>query len=225
MGNEHCYIRSGYAVSEAVTIGNATLYCGDCRDILPTLPSVDAIVTDPPYEIGDGWHGDFAGKNGKAVMWGEAPAWDKLCADGIAMALEKAPKAIVWGGHLYPLPQRSAWLAWDKMQKFSSGDFELAWTSWNGATRIFRMSRIDAYQNIGDGKEHPTQKPIRLMEWCLSFLPDAKTILDPFMGSGTTGVACANLQRSFVGVERERKYFDIACRRIEAAQSQGRLFA
>lgn len=206
-------------------IGNATMYLGDCRDVLPNITTVDAVVTDPPYEIGDAWHGDFAGKNGKAKMWGSAPEWDKLCHEGLTLALEKAPTAIVWGGQLYGLPPRSAWLAWDKVQKFSSGDFELAWTSWNGATRIFRMSRIDAYQNVGDGKEHPTQKPIRLMEWCLSFIPDAKTILDPFMGSGSTGVACANSGREFIGVEREPRYFDIACRRIEAAQSQGRLFA
>ena len=74
-------------------------------------------------------------------------------------------------------------------------------------------------------KEHPTQKPICLMEWCLSFVPDAQTILDPYMGSGTTGVACANLGRKFIGIEIEEKYFNIACERITAAQAQLRLFA
>jgi site-specific DNA-methyltransferase (adenine-specific) len=207
------------------TVGNATLYLGDCREVLPSLPDCDAIVTDPPYELGHGWHGDFSGKNGKAVMWGSQPNWDKLCPEGLNTALTKAPNAIVWGGHLYELPARSAWLAWDKVQKFSSGDFELAWTSRNGATRTFRMSRIDAYQNVGDGKQHPTQKPVKLMEWCLSFFPDAKTVLDPFMGVGTTGVACANTGRVFVGIEKEQRYFDIACERIDAAQKQRRLFA
>ena len=179
----------------------------------------------PPYEIGTAWHGDFAGKNGKAAMWGTAPEWDRLCDDGVSLGVQKAREAVVWGGHLYALPQRSRWLSWDKCQTFSSGDFELAWTNGSGATRVFRMSRIDAYQNSGEGKEHPTQKPTALMEWCLSLHPKAATVCDPFMGSGTTGVACARMGLQFVGIERERKYFDIACRRIEDAQRQGRLIA
>ena len=165
-----------------------------------------------------------AGSIGKAVMWGEAPEWDKLCADGLLPALDKCAEAVVWGGHLYELPQRSRWLSWDKCQAFSSGDFELAWTSGHGATRVFRMSRIDAYQNSGEGKQHPTQKPSALMAWCLALHPKAATVLDPFMGSGTTGVACARMGLQFVGIERERKYFDIACRRIEQAYAQPRLF-
>lgn len=204
-------------------IGAATLYLGDCRDILPALPNVDAVVTDPPYQIGEGWHGGFTGKNGRAVHWGAEPSWDRLCPDGLQMALQKAAAAIVWGGHLYSLPARSQWLAWDKVQKFSSGDFELAWTTNEGATRIFRMSRIDAHQNIGEVKEHPTQKPVPLMTWCLSFMP-AGTVLDPFMGSGSTGVACMGLGREFIGVEQDARYYDIACRRIEDAQRQQRMF-
>jgi site-specific DNA-methyltransferase (adenine-specific) len=214
-------------MSKVVTIGNATLYLGDCRDVVPTLGAVDAVVTDPPYEIGDGWSGGgFCGNNGASHMWKEPPpAWDKLCRDGLFLALEKAQQAIVWGGHLYGLPARSRWLAWDKMQKFSSGDFELAWTSEAGATRIFRMSRIDAHQNIGEKKQHPTQKPVPLMEWCLSFLPAANSILDPFAGSGSTGVAAMRMGKRFIGIEKEHSYFEIACERIAAAQSQGRLFA
>ena len=80
------------------------------------------------------------------------------------------------------------------------------------------------YTGLGYEKDHPTQKPVELMQWCLGFIPDAKTILDPFMGSGTTGVACANLGRKFIGIEIEPKYFDIACKRIEIAYSQPRLF-
>ena len=210
-------------MAEKVVIGNAELWHGDCREVLPLLPAHDLLLTDPPYEIGDGWRGDFSGKNGKAVMWGEAPEWDKLCADGLLPALDKCAEAVVWGGHLYELPQRSRWLSWDKCQAFSSGDFELAWTSGHGATRVFRMSRIDAYQNSGEGKQHPTQKPSALMAWCLALHPKAATVLDPFMGSGTTGVACAQLGKAFTGIERERKYFDIACERISRAQAQGSL--
>ena len=71
---------------------------------------------------------------------------------------------------------------------------------------------------------HPTQKPVALMAWCLSFAPDAQTVLDPFMGSGTTGVACKQLGKAFTGIERERRYFDIACQRIARAQAQGQMF-
>ena len=101
------------------------------------------------------------------------------------------------------------------------GDFsdgELAWTSRDKALREFTICNKTA------GKEHPTQKPIELMEWCLSLLPDASTILDPFMGSGTTGVACVKLGRRFIGIEIEPRYFDIACRRIEEATKQPDLF-
>ena len=211
-------------MAEKVTIGNCELWHGDCREVLPLLPNFDLLLTDPPYEIGTAWHGDFSGKNGKAAMWGAAPEWDKLCDDGVSLGVQKAREAVVWGGHLYALPQRSRWLSWDKCQTFSSGDFELAWTNGSGATRVFRMSRIDAYQNSGEGKEHPTQKPTALMEWCLSLHPKAATVCDPFMGSGTTGVACARMGLQFVGIERERKYFDIACKRIEQAYAQPRLF-
>lgn len=202
------------------------MYLGDCREILPALPNVDAIVTDPPYQLGEAaWSGNFSGRNGKAAMWGSNPSWDVLCPDGLSAALDKARDGVVWGGHLYDLPKRSGWLAWDKVQKFSASDFELAWASRDGATRVFRMSRIDAYQNSGHGKQHPTQKPVALMEWCLSLFPDAATVLDPFMGSGTTGVACVNLGRRFIGIEIEPVYFEIARERIGAAHAQRRLFA
>jgi DNA modification methylase len=115
------------------------------------------------------------------------------------------------------------WLIWDKGQReFSLADFEVAWSSQRSASRIFDCprSRITV-----DGREHPTQKPVRVMEWCLQRLPPAAHIIaDPFMGSGTTGVACANFGRSFIGIEREPDYFEIACRRIEAAYRQPRLF-
>ena len=115
------------------------------------------------------------------------------------------------------------WLVWDKGQRnFSLADCEFAWSSKRAAARVLTLSRGEALQ---DGKEHPTQKPVRLMIWCLDMHKDAETVCDPFMGTGTTGVACANLGKRFVGIERERKFFDIACERIRAAQAQERLFA
>jgi site-specific DNA-methyltransferase (adenine-specific) len=206
-------------------IGLATLYLGDCLEVLPTLGKMDAVVMDPPYEIGDAWKGGFAGKRGGTSQWDGIQAWDRLQPEAVAMAISMAPKAVVWGGHLYALPQRSKWLIWDKCQKFSFGDAELAWTSERGAIRTFRMSRIDAYANIGETKQHPAQKPVPLMKWCLQEVQAAGTICDPFMGGGSTGVAAVQMGLSFVGIEIEEKYFDIACERIDNAQRQTRLIA
>jgi len=194
------------------------------------LPNVGAVVTDPPYGInyggllkgkGDG-HGG-ADKNGWK-SYGE-PEWDleRPCAKTFEEIRKIAPQQIIWGGNYFTdyLPPTMRWLVWDKGQRdFSLADCEFAWVSQNKAARIFTYPRAKALQ---DGKEHPTQKPIALMEWCLGFVPDG-VILDPFMGSGTTGVACAKQGRTFIGIEREPSYFDIACRRIEAAYKQPDMF-
>ena len=203
-------------------IGDATLYLGDCREILPTLGKVDAVVTDPPYGIARLWSGEQRGKNGTSRLWTGDNDWDRQTApDEVAAARALAPKSIIWGGNYYDLPPSRGYLVWDKMQEFSNADSELAWCSWDQTPRTFRYARA---QLASEGKEHPTQKPAPLMEWCLGFLPEARTILDPFMGSGTTGVACARLGRTLIGIEREPTYFDIACRRIEEAYKQPRLF-
>jgi DNA modification methylase len=114
-------------------------------------------------------------------------------------------------------------MVWDKGQRnFSLADCEFAWSSQRRAARVFDYSRAAA---LKDGKQHATQKPVALMEWCIGQLESKPaTILDPFMGSGTTGVACANLGRKFIGIEIEPRYFDIACKRIEQAYAQGQLF-
>lgn len=211
-------------MSQSVTIGNATLYLGDCAEILPTLQPVDAVVTDPPYGINHA-----RDRNSQKDGWVDYPAngWDKDRPERGVFDLMRSMSTdqIIWGGNYFSdyLPPTMRWLVWDKGQRnFSLADCEFAWTSQAKAARIFNYSRGAALQ---DGKEHPTQKPIALMEWCLTFLDGAQTILDPFMGSGTTGVACANLGRRFIGIERSPEYFEIARNRIAAAQSQGRLFA
>jgi DNA modification methylase len=193
-------------------------------DILPTLPSVDAVVTDPPYGINHA-----RDRNSQKDGWVDYPAngWDRErpSRDVFDLMRAKSTDQIIWGGNYFTdyLPPTMRWLVWDKGQRnFSLADCEFAWTSQAKAARIFTYSRGAALQ---DGKEHPTQKPLALMEWCLNFLDGARTILDPFAGSGTTGVACVNLGRTFVGIERTPEYFEIACSRIAAAQSQGRLFA
>jgi DNA modification methylase len=204
-------------------IGDATLYLGDCRDILPTLGKVGAVVTDPPYGLGDKWAG---GGGGKRSSWkfdpSEAMAWDGDTAEGVVELSDAAPQVIIWGGNYYPMPPSRCWLVWDKKQndQWTTGQAELAWTNLDRPVRVFRLAQCEQ-ANEGP-KHHPTQKPLSLMQWCLKWVEG--TILDPFMGSGTTGVACANLGRSFIGIERELAYFDIACRRIAKAYEQPRLF-
>ena len=208
---------------ERVVIGDAELWLGDCREVLAGLPSVDLILTDPPYGI----NAESAGGRGVGG-WNsfEVTGWDKERPSPWLFGLmrEKAKECVVWGGNYFTdlLPPSMRWLVWDKGQTdFSLADCEFAWSSQHGAARRLMLPRSEALQ---DGKEHPTQKPVRLMAWCLDMHPKAKTVCDPFMGSGTTGVACAQLGRKFIGIERERKYFDIACRRIEDAQRQVKLF-
>ena len=131
---------------------------------------------------------------------------------------------IIWGGNYYDLPARRGWLAWDKIvREFSSGHLELAWTTLDQPIRAFNYSHG---QLATEGKEHPTQKPVPLMSWCIeqAKVPPGGTILDPYMGSGSTGVAAVQMRHPFIGIEIEPRYFDIACRRIEEAQRQGDLF-
>lgn len=209
-------------MTEKVVIGNAELWHGDCREVLPLLQKHDLLLTDPPYGI----NAEQAGGRGSGGWTKfEVGGWDKERPPSWLFGLmrEKATECVVWGGNYFAdlLPTSMRWLVWDKGQRdFSLADCEFAWTSEQKAARVLTLSRGEALQ---DGKEHPTQKPVRLMAWCLEMHPKAASVLDPFMGSGTTGVACAQLGKAFTGIERERKYFDIACERIERAQAQGQL--
>lgn len=218
-------------------IGRARLILGDCREVLPTLPKVDAVVTDPPYGIGE--HGGKTRFGPASVAKGftsnkdyQDLGWDKSPPDSdvFSSLIEGSRHQIIWGAnHFISRIARDAscWLVWHKKgtDKSSFADCELAWTSLPGAVRYFKHDWVGfGAINSGEVREHPTQKPRPLMVWCLGFLPDAQTILDPFAGSGTTGVAAVQMGRDFIGIEREPKYFDIACRRIEQAQRQGDLF-
>jgi DNA modification methylase len=209
-------------VSNPVVIGNATLYLGDCRDILPTLPKVDAVITDPPYGIGES--GGKARTRGCSGANHERLEWDNETPpqDVFDWILWNSKDQAIFGANYFSdrnLPPRMGWVYWDKCMGGDFSDGELIFTSRQKALKAIRVP-----QNSVD-REHPTQKPVAIVAAVLALFPDAQTILDPFMGSGTTGVACANLGRSFIGIEREPKYFDIACRRIEDAQRQGRLIA
>ena len=207
-------------MAEKVTIGNCELWHGDCREVLPLLPPVDLVLTDPPYGIGFAAQpGNYRRKAGQAPeKWDDETPPDWL----FGLLREKSATQIIWGGNYYPLPPSRGWLSWFKPDGPPSyGHFELAWTSLDMVCKQFERSRGGEKK---DQEAHPTQKPLALMRWCLSLAPDAQTVCDPFLGSGTTGVACAEMGLQFVGIERERKYFDIACKRIEQAYAQPRLF-
>ena len=209
--------------AEKVVIGNAELWLGDCREVLPLLPRFAAVVTDPPYGLADLLHRPGSGQWDKHYKQG-APTWDRVTvADGVTAALEQADKAVVWGGQFYLLHPSRCWLSWNKiLRNWSSSEAEHAWTNLDKPNRVFDYSHG---QLATEGKHyHPTQKPVPLMAWCLVQAGRPATVLDPFMGSGSTGVACVQLGLAFTGIEREPKYFDIACRRIEDAQRQAKLF-
>ena len=224
-------------MTEPVRIGDATLYLGDCRDILPTLPKVDAVITDPPYGIGES-AGRAKTRTGPAGIGGGKyvrdygnDGWDAstISTDLLQAVVASGDRAVIFGGNYYPLPPATCWLVWDKQN--GSNDFadcELAWTNLPKAVRIFRHlwhGMLRAGEERGHPRVHPTQKPAAVMSWCIDQAGNPETVLDPFMGSGTTGVAAIQLGRKFIGIERESKYFDIAVKRIEQAVAQGKLFA
>lgn len=210
---------------EKVIIGNATLYRGDCVDVLPTLPKVDAVITDPPYGLGALWQG---GGGSARTSWkfdpAEARGWDGETSASVLGLVSLADEVVIWGGNYYALPPSRCWLLWDKKQNddWTTGQAEMAWASLKRPVRMFRFAQCE--QASEGPKYHPTQKPLALMAWCFKWV-SGHLVLDPFMGSGTTGVAAVCMGRSFIGVEREQKYFDIACRRIEQAQQQAQLFS
>lgn len=206
-------------------IGNATLYLGDCMEVLPTLDKVDAVITDPPY-----------GMNYKPEKWkkysGEKSDWMPIYGDNEKfnpVPFLDYDDVILWGFNYYSdLLPVGALLIWDKRcnesgDKMYGASIEAAWMKNQSGTRIKRLLHggvINADSAYGNNEKrlHPTQKPIALMAWCIEQAGNPNTILDPFMGSGTTGVAAVQMGRKFIGIEREPKYFEIACKRIEDAQ-------
>jgi len=209
--------------------GGITIYNGDSKKILPWLERFDLLLTDPPYGIDESskkqktrqGHGLANQRN-----YGEY-AWDKEAPPKwfLDSAQQAADTAILWGGNYYGLPASSCWLVWDKDNGDTDfADCELAWTNMQRAVRKFKWKWQGMLQeNMGDKKEHrvhPTQKPLALMRWCLSLVPDAESVLDPFMGSGTTLVASKLEGRRCVGIEINEAYCEAAAKRL----SQGTLF-
>lgn len=224
---------------ERVEIGDAVLLLGDCLEIMPALDPVDAVVTDPPYGINYNHSGIHRFASVGVTKAARLRGNPKIAGDGSPFdpaPLLTFPNVLMFGAdHFYPrLPDSGRWLAWNKLGDMepwdSFSDVEFAWHSGEGAARIFNMKwkgiACDKRGEENGLRVHTTQKPIRLMAWCLEQAGTApgQIVLDPFMGSGTTGVACAKLGRKFIGIEIEPKYFEIACRRIEAAYAQPDMF-
>ena len=215
-----------------VQIGDCTLYRADCREVLPLLPKVDAVVTDPPYGI------DYDPRRSQASsVSGFRRPMDAVIGDNEdfdpSFMLSASKKFVIWGANNFAnrLPNAGGWLTWDKrdggsvFRGFKMSDCELAWCNEG------RMVRTISHKWCGHLRDserdlfvHPTQKPTAVMIWAIEQLGDVKTILDPFMGSGTTGVACVKLGRKFIGIEIDSGYFDIACKRIRDAYAQPDMF-
>jgi len=208
-------------IRKEVVIGDCRLILGDCLEVLPTLGWFDLCLTDPPYGIGEDG-GRFRGRKGQNIKVLPKGNWDSQTPDKIAFdyICSCSEEQVIWGGNYFTdkLPPSKGWLYWQKLMGGDFADGELAWTSRDKALREFTCCPK------GKGGLHPTQKPVEVMSWCLNFFPSAETIVDPFMGSGTTGVACAKRGLRFTGVELHEPYFDIACERIRKAYAQPDMF-
>lgn len=214
-----------------------TVYCGDAKEIVPTLQGIDAVVTDPPYGIAhSGDSGRFSGGNTR-----RGPGSTHGSIKGDDKPFDPSPflvgrTQIIWGFNNFPQHlSPGSLLVWSKRRPFAYGSFlsdgEVAWFSRGRGVYLFEhifSGSAAAVEYTADAyakSAHPFQKPIAVMEWCIGKLPaEARTILDPFMGSGTTGVAAVKMRRQFVGIEIEPRYFDIACKRISEALRQPSLF-
>jgi DNA modification methylase len=199
-----------------------TIYNADCRKVLPWLEPVDLLLTDPPYGIGADNRKKILSRANMAAAkdYGETD-WDREPPPRwfLDSAQASATTQILWGGNYYGLPASSCWLVWDKDNTGDFADCELAWTNMARAVRKFKWRWNGMLQEHGGDKKehrvHPTQKPLALMRWCLSLVPEAQTVLDPFMGSGTTLLAAKLEGRKAVGIEINRTYCEAAVNRLK----------
>ena len=212
---------------ETVVIGDATLIHGDCREVLPTLGLFDLVLTDPPFGIGN--FVQTTGRlRGRGDHVGKAVEWNDASPDAFVFALirEHSRHRVIRGANFFNCFESDGgaivWLKRQRMPNFSKADIascthfkktetvEIPWTNFT----VTHEAETD----------HPCERPVRLYEWCLDYMPKGETVCDPFMGSGSCGVASVRMGRTFTGIERERRYFDACCERISRAQAQGQMF-
>lgn len=213
-------------IKKEAIIGDCRLLLGDCLQILPVLGPFDALVTDPPYGIGERLSKGGRGGSFERLISADASEWDvKPAKEFLDLLLSITSEQLIWGGNFLPLPPTDKPLCWNKLRpnQKNLSEWEFAWTSLIGRAQMFNYCANGGFVNP-EPNVHPTQKPVPLMDWSLSFFPKAKTVLDPYMGSGTTGVSCAKAGKAFTGIEREEKYFEIACKRIRKAYLQPDMF-
>lgn len=199
--------------------GGITIYNADCREVLPGLGTFDLLLTDPPYGIGvvvstntdrnRPWLERLGGVAGDDVPFEPAHLLDLKCP------------AILWGGNHYAsrLPDSKGWIAWDKATRngldLKHAEIEFAWTDCVTRPRCFRHMWSGPYRDSERGSRlHPTQKPVALMSWCLGLVPEARTVIDPYMGSGPVAKACKERGLRYVGIELVEKYCEIAAKRL-----------
>jgi site-specific DNA-methyltransferase (adenine-specific) len=217
-------------------IGDCRLILGDCLEIMPTLGKVDLAIVDPPYGIdasnmslGDGGGLYRQPKKYKRGNWDKKPPPPEY----FKMLSEISTNQIIWGAnHFISLNPKdsSCWIVWDKNNGGSDfADCELAWTSFDSPVRIFKFTWSGFIQGNMKNKEekiHPTQKPAELYKWILNnYANKGEVVLDTHGGSFSSAVACMEFGYKFIGIEKDKNYFDEACKRIDQANRQGKLFA
>jgi DNA modification methylase len=214
-------------IMKEVQIGDCRLLLGDMNEILPQLGKFDLCLTDPPYGIGEARNDNksrsclASSKDYGREEWDNQPA----SAAQIGLMIAASRYQIIFGGNYFDLPPSSCWLVWDKQNGENDfADCELAWTNLSGAVRRVYWRWHGMIRKGQEERFHPTQKPLGVMEWCLSHVPSAKTVVDPFCGSGTSGVACVRRGLAFTGIEQHEPYFDIAVARIRKAYAQPDFF-
>lgn len=218
-------------MSRVEQIGDATLYLGDCRTILPAIERVSCVVTDPPYGVKmDKGFGGFGGFGAPIARRQYDDDWDADRPDQetFAAICGAADRSLIFGGNFFAdlLPRGGHWIVWDKLNTMPSfGDCELIWSNVDRKSVKKIVYEYNGLLGKEDERVHPTQKPVALISRIVeTYTKPGETVLDPFMGSGTAGVACVRLGRKFVGIELDETHFETACKRIRAAERQPDLF-